>query len=78
MATQRIGSSIIAVVDYDEKRRHLDVTFHTGRVYRYFSVPPAVYDQLVAADSKGKFFNQQIRPRYRATYLGRTGGRPSG
>lgn len=71
MATQRVGSSVIATVDYDGERRVLEVTFRTGRVYRYLGVPPAVYRELLASDSKGKYFNQKIRPKYRARYVRR-------
>ena len=71
MATKRVGSSVIAMLGYDDERRILEVTFHTGRVYHYLGVPPNVYLELLASDSKGKYFNQKIRPKYRAKLVRR-------
>ena len=70
-ATKRLGSSVIAMLGYDDERRVLEVTFRTGRVYQYLNVPPAVYVELLASDSKGKYFNQKIKPRYRSKYVRR-------
>ena len=36
-----------------------------GALYQYFSVPRAVYQSLLCATSKGAYFNQNIRGRYR-------------
>jgi hypothetical protein len=33
-------------------------------VYRYFGVAPEVYDGLMAADSKGRYMNAEIRSLY--------------
>jgi hypothetical protein len=38
--------------------------FHGGAAYRYFAVPRAVLHGLLAADSKGAYFNRHIRNRY--------------
>ena len=40
----------------------LPLEFRNGAIYRYFEVPAALYAALLAADSKGTFFNRQIRP----------------
>lgn len=40
------------------------VTFVTGRQYVYFEVPPDVHDAFMAAGSRGRFFNMEIRDRY--------------
>ena len=34
------------------------------RRYKYFGVPPPVYEGLLNAPSKGRYFNQAIRGRY--------------
>ena len=57
-------SSVIAAVDYDEESAELDVTFTTGKKYRYFEVPAEVYYEFADAPSKGEFFNTRIRDRY--------------
>ena len=38
--------------------------FRHGSVYRYLEVPPATYEALLAADSKGPFLNGSIKGRY--------------
>jgi hypothetical protein len=45
--------------------------FRDGAIYRYFAVPAAVYDDLLAADSKGSYFNKQIRGLFRHILLRR-------
>jgi lysyl-tRNA synthetase class 2 len=57
-------SSVIANFDYDTERAQLTVTFVTGRVYRYFLVPPDCVARFEAAQSKGGFFNRHIRDKY--------------
>ncbi|WP_375457816.1 KTSC domain-containing protein [uncultured Enterovirga sp.] len=51
---------MIAGVEYDG-RETLVVTFVSGRRYAYAGVPPELYERLLAADSKGKFYNEHIR-----------------
>ena len=62
-------SSVIESVRYDATGHALDIVFTTGRVYRYFAVPAAVHEELLAAESKGRYFNEVIRPRYPYTEL---------
>jgi hypothetical protein len=50
-------------VGYEEST--LEVEFTTGTVYQYFDVPERVFEELMAAESKGGFFNSQIRGHYR-------------
>ncbi|HEX2038712.1 MAG TPA: KTSC domain-containing protein [Acidimicrobiales bacterium] len=57
-------SAAIASTRYDESSNTLVVVFRSGRVYRYYAVPAAVHRELEAAPSKGRFFNEVIRPRY--------------
>jgi hypothetical protein len=42
----------------------LEIEFHGGHVYRYASVPEPVYNQLLAASSKGQFFHRAIKGGY--------------
>ena len=39
----------------------LQVGLRTGRVYDYFDVPPEIYSELLAAESKGRYYNHHIR-----------------
>src|ERR1700738_3877523 len=49
-------SSVISSVEYSEGAHELDVTFPSGKTYRYLNVPLEIYDGLLAAESKGEFF----------------------
>jgi hypothetical protein len=59
-----VTSSVIALVRYDADAETLDIAFQSGKVYRYFGVPAHTYGQLMAAESKGQFFNAHIRDRF--------------
>ena len=57
---QSIDSSLIRSVTYGTDAT-LTVDLHRGAVYRYFTVPRTVYEELLAAPSKGAYFNRYIR-----------------
>lgn len=44
----------------------LELGFRTGKVYLYFDVPLHSYQELVHAESKGRYFNLHIRNHFRA------------
>jgi uncharacterized protein (DUF2164 family) len=48
-------------VQYHEDTRELDIVFATGKIYRYLDVPPEIYVGLLDAESKGEFFNEEIK-----------------
>jgi hypothetical protein len=60
-----VTSTAILRLHHDAARDRLSVWFESGERYDYFGVPRAVYDAFVAADSKGRFFAEQIRDQYR-------------
>lgn len=64
-------STAIRRFAYDEDARALDVTFVTGRRYRYFAVPARIAVAFGEAMSKGRFFNARIRDRFRFEELAR-------
>ena len=58
-----IDSTALAWVEYDAPM--LKVRFHhTAGRYEYADVPPEVYRDLLAALSKGRYFDAHIRDRY--------------
>ena len=57
-------SSVIADFTYDAETAQLTVTFVSGRVYRYFLVPPDCVARFESAESKGHFFNRFVRDKY--------------
>jgi hypothetical protein len=64
MRRMPVSSSAVASVGYDPRTRTLEVEFVSGDVYRYLGVPRRRYDELLAAESTGRYVNTEIKPRY--------------
>ena len=61
-----LDSEALSYIRYDAKARTLFASFR-GRKHRnyiYDGVPPEKYEALMAAESKGAWFNAHIRDRY--------------
>jgi hypothetical protein len=61
----RVKSSNIHSIGYDREAKVLQVEFLNGSVYQYCNVPEFVYQELMQASSKGKFFNSKIAFSYK-------------
>jgi len=61
---QRMPSSVIRNVDYNDTTRRLEIEFVTGRRYIYLDVPPAIVAAMRNASSKGRYFNRRIRDHF--------------
>lgn len=61
-----VESSALHAVGYSRKLHALEVEFHDGLVYRYLEVPAPVYRELMAADSKARYYNHYVRGKYRS------------
>lgn len=59
-----VESSVLSSIGYSSHTT-LELEFRSGAIYRYFAVPPAVFEALIAADSKGGYFNRNIKSRFR-------------
>jgi hypothetical protein len=59
-----VESTAISEIDYDTERAKLLVRFTSGERYVYVGVPAEVCRSFVEADSKGRFFQLEIRDRY--------------
>jgi KTSC domain len=60
----RVRSSAMHRVEFDANARQLDIWFNdTGR-YSYYGLPAAIYEGLINAGSKGRYFNDHIRDRF--------------
>lgn len=57
-------SSSIRAIGYEPDTRSLIVGFTSGAVYAYRDVPEPVYRAFRDAESKGRFFASEIRPRF--------------
>jgi KTSC domain len=64
MRRKSVSSSSVASVGYDSKTQILEIEFHSGSVYDYEEVPPEVYQGLMKASSKGRYFANEIRGQY--------------
>ena len=60
-----VNSSVLAQVSYRAGQSVLQLWFCNGAIYRYFGVPASICDNLLAAQSKGTYFNHEIRDRFR-------------
>jgi hypothetical protein len=67
-----VESSVLASVLYLHHLRLLEIEFHSGLLYQYFDVPQQSYMELLTAESKGAYFNANIRNRFSCKQIGRT------
>lgn len=59
-----VDSSLLVSAAYIGSESVLDLELVNGAIYRYFAVPATIYQDLLAADSKGSYFNRHIRGRF--------------
>ena len=57
-------SAGVASAGYDDQARVLEIEFPKGKIYRYQNVPREVFDALLKAKSKGRYFHAAIRGKY--------------
>lgn len=60
-----VKSSNIAWVAYDEESKTLYVNFHSGSTYSYDDVPIEIFNDLLNAGSKGRYFARKIKFSYK-------------
>jgi KTSC domain len=58
------NSSAISRASYDPSSAQLHITFHSGRTYTFYRVPPAIYHGLLTASSAGRYYHAYIRGRF--------------
>ena len=63
---ERVQSSAIEEVGYSKRRHWLEIKFVSGAIYRYEDVPPSVYRDLIAAESKTGYYARYIKNNYRS------------
>lgn len=64
MKMHPVDSSMINAIGYDQASRTLFITFGSGKTYEYADVPSEVFQDFLAADSKGQFFLAKIEDLY--------------
>jgi hypothetical protein len=65
MERTAVQSSNIASIGYDNQSETLEIEFLNGSIYQYFDVPERVYEELMGADSHGKYLAHIIKGNYR-------------
>ena len=65
MERKLVSSSNLHSVGYNPTTETLEIKFHKSGVYQYFNVPNSIYDKLMSASSKGTFFDNHIKERFR-------------
>ena len=61
---ETVASKVIASVGYSKRRHTLEIEFLNGAIYRYLEVPPSVYRELIAADSKARYYDANVKGKY--------------
>lgn len=61
MDVREVESSVISRIGLDRESGILIVKFNSGEIYYYWPVEQESFNQFVNADSKGRFFEKQIR-----------------
>lgn len=64
-----VESKALAAVGYSKRLRALEIEFRNGAIYRYLEVTPAVYEALMSAQSKARFYDENIRHKYRSLHV---------
>lgn len=68
MIMHPVSSSDIRSIGYENGTLHIQ--FRSGGLYAYYGVPVSVYQALVNASSRGRYFHAHIKGRYGDTKIG--------
>ncbi|HUE49486.1 MAG TPA: KTSC domain-containing protein [Candidatus Dormibacteraeota bacterium] len=66
---QRVDLTAITRVGYSKRRHILEIEFANGAVYRYLDVPSSIYRDLMSAESKARFYDFNIKGKYRSVHV---------
>jgi hypothetical protein len=66
-----VQSTALASVGYSKRLRALEIEFRNGAIYRYLNVAPAIYHEFMNAPSKARFYNENIRRKFRSVHVQR-------
>lgn len=60
-------SSSVLFTGYNPQSEELGVRFNTNKKYIYHKVPFSIWEELLQAESVGKFLNTKVKPIYQCT-----------
>jgi hypothetical protein len=66
-----VQSTALASVGYSKRLHALEIEFRNGAIYRYLEVPASVYRSLRNASSKARYYDENIRHKYRSLHVRR-------
>jgi len=66
-----VQSTALATVGYSKRLRALEIEFRNGAIYRYLDVPPSIYRDLMIAPSKARYYDENIRRKFRSLHVKR-------
>ena len=64
MQRVRLNSTVVQSAGYQDCLALLELGFRDGAVYQYFQVSEQTFQELLRAESKGAYFNANIRHRF--------------
>lgn len=68
---QVVQSSAFVSIGYSKRLRALEIEFRNGAIYRYLDIDVATYRNLMNAPSKARFYDANIRWKYRSLHVRR-------
>ena len=71
MKREPVESTTMRSVGYEAGSQILEIEFQSGAVYEYLDVPQKVHEELIRAESKGEYFNSEIRDDYEFVRIGK-------
>ena len=61
---EKVESSNVESVSYDDRTKDLTVTFKKSGTYTYHDVPKSIGNAMPYAESKGKFVHEVLKGQY--------------
>jgi len=61
MIRTKVKSSNIESIGYDEVNKIIEIKFMNGGIYQYEKVEKTIFDDILKAESVGKFFYKNIK-----------------
>lgn len=55
--THTFESAMLARGEYNDETEEMTITFANGKDYVYINVPKQIWDELISANSAGRYFN---------------------
>ncbi|PZR72330.1 MAG: hypothetical protein DLM73_13485 [Chthoniobacterales bacterium] len=66
-----VESTALASVGYSKHLHALEIEFRNGAIYRYLEVDPSAHRELMNAKSKARYYDENIRKKYRSVHVRR-------